>query len=178
VTQARPPIVGATGAAQPPPAAAVAGAPEARSALAAERLTSARRLAELRVVSVAVFLATRVFFAVTTDTALTAGIVTGAYLLLVVLASLSLDRRQIALTAALGAALAARLQILAGANADAWVGAALLIALAAVISACGVRRTMELVDSARRERVRRAHLARPPGALLPAAGGRDARAAR
>ena len=108
----------------------------------------------------AVFLVTRAFFTRTTDTPLTAGIVLGAYLLLVVLSGLSLDVRQIALTAALSAVLAARLQMLAGAQPDAYIGSVLIVAVAAVGCAYASRRTIELVANVSREQVRRAHLAR------------------
>jgi class 3 adenylate cyclase len=56
--------------------------------------------------------------------------------------------------------LAARLQIRAGAEPDAWLGASLILVVAAVAVAYGLRRTIELVESVAREQVRRAHLAR------------------
>lgn len=93
----------------------------------------------------ALFLAQWATFATTRDPAATAGYTMGIYVLLLVIQSLSLDRRAVYFTALVGAALEGALQHLAHVEAGAIVSTFVIMFLAAVCCVHGTRRITELI---------------------------------
>jgi adenylate cyclase len=132
-------------------------------ALAVRRSDHAARRASIAISFVdvpAVFLAQRAAQAASPDSSGTAGFTVGLLAMLVVLSSLSLDRRQIVLAATIASVLEVWLQAGAGVGAGAMVASVLLLGLVAGACIYASHRVLRLLHVVADERVRRERLGR------------------
>lgn len=125
-----------------------------------ERAARISRFAIVCVDMPAVFFLQRQFFGSEATSRGQAGFAIGIFLLLLYLASLSLERRFLVLAGAVAALLEVELQREAGVDPAARLAAVLLIGLAVVAFSYGSRRAVALVGDVATEQLRRARLAR------------------
>jgi adenylate cyclase len=147
----------------------------------ARRSRDAARRASLAIPVIdvpAVFLVQRAAQQASPDATGTAGFTAGLLAMLVVLSSLSLDRRQILLAAAVGSAVEVWLQVGAGVGAGAMVASVILLGLVAVSCIYASHRVLHLLhvvtdEHARRERLGR-YFSPQVAEVLEQRGGRPA----